>query len=331
MLGAIFESEIREQPAVLRRCAETAHARRIDDELGDSPALFVGSGSSFFVAQLAALAWRRAGRFAAALAASEAAFDARAHDDAVVVALSQSGRTGDVLDARTALHPMAIVAITNDATSALATSASTVIALDAGAERAVPASKSVTSMAATLLWAAARRDGDDDAIASELIAAAEALGAWLEGDALPSMDRAAAMLEAAQSTIVIGSGYGVPVASEIALKIKESTYRHAEGVGAGEFRHGSTAILDPSRALVGVVDDWSRAPVGTVIGVGRAAGSVAFTIGGALPDSAAFGPHISGRFAPLGWIAAGQVLALSLARRLGVESDAPRGLQKFLA
>jgi len=133
-----------------------------------------------------------------------------------------------------------------------------------------------------------------------------------------------------RAIIVLGAGFGVSVAAEIALKIKEAAYRHAEGFSAGEFRHGSTALVDASAAVVGIVDPWSRSIVERALAPAAAAGAVILTIGEELDGRTAFGPRIDGRFAPLGWIVAGQMLALGIARQFGIDSDAPRGLQKFL-
>jgi glucosamine--fructose-6-phosphate aminotransferase (isomerizing) len=323
MGGALFESEIREQPAVWRRIAASDAVQRLYAAIGDRDVVFTGSGSSLFVAQLAALAWRRDGRRTSALAASEARFHGAVRRGVCVVALSQSGRTGDVLDALDALAPSNAVVLTSDIASPLAARGGVTIDLLAGAERAIPASKSVTAMAAMLL--ASPLD------ARVLIDTAERVGVWLAGDASTEMDAAAALIEPVQSIVVIGAGFGVPVADEIALKIKESTYRHAEGFGAAEFRHGSTAILDATRGLIGIADPWSRDIVGDVLRTGRAAGSAVATIGDAIEGVPTLGPGITGTFAPLGWIVTGQFLALSLARRAGIDSDTPRGLQKFLA
>lgn len=323
MNGAQFEAEIREQPSVWARLAGSSAAAQLAAAIGERDPLFIGSGSSLFVAQLASLAWRRHGRRADALAASEARFEAASHRGSCVVALSQSGRTADVLDALAALdvlEPSRTIALTNDVTSPLAARADVTVALQAGPEVAVPATKSVTAMAALLLWTAT---GADAAGATELDVAADALAAWFARDAMPVTERAATSLEPAHSIVVIGHGYGVPVADEIALKIKEASYRHAEGFAAGEFRHGSTAILDAGRGMVGVVDAASHASVDAVLEVARAAGSVVVTIDDALAAG--------GRFGPLFWIAGGQLLALALARRAGIDSDAPRGLRKFLA
>jgi glucosamine--fructose-6-phosphate aminotransferase (isomerizing) len=323
MNGEQFAAEIREQPAVWASLAASSAATQLAAAIGHRDPLFIGSGSSLFVAQLAALAWRRHGLRADAVAASEARFQASAHRHDCVVALSQSGRTADVLDALDALDaldPARTIALTNDAGSPLALRADVTIPLGAGPELAVPASKSVTAMAALLLWTAA---GAGASGAADLAAAASALDGWFSGDAGPAAERAATLLEPAHSIVVIGAGYGVPVAAEIALKIKEASYRHAEGFAAGEFRHGSTAILDPGRGTVGLLDEWSRGSVGAVLDVARAARTAVVT----LDDAAAAG----GPFGPLFWIAGGQLLALTLARRAGIDSDAPRGLRKFLA
>jgi glucosamine--fructose-6-phosphate aminotransferase (isomerizing) len=330
MGGTQFEAEIREQPAVLARLAVSRTAKKLEAAIGDREPIFIGSGSSLFVAELAALAWRRLGRRAEALAASEARFQAGAHRGCCVVSLSQSGRTADVLDALDALGPARTIALTNAATSPLAARADITIDIGAGPETAVPASKSVTAMAAIVLWAAARTIDGDGPAASALERAASDLGTWLDADATAEMDRAAMLLEPAHSIIVVGAGYGVPVASEIALKIKEASYRHAEGFGAGEFRHGSTAILEPLRGMLGLRDAASRTSVGGVLEVARNAGSIVAALGDAVADVPVFGPPAAGRFAPLAWIVGGQLLALALARRAGIDSDAPRGLQKYL-
>jgi glucosamine--fructose-6-phosphate aminotransferase (isomerizing) len=322
MSGTRFEAEIREQPEILRRIAASGVPQRLHAAVGDRDVLFTGSGSSFFVAQLAALKWRGPARRALAVAASEARFSGAAARDTCVVALSQSGRSGDVLDAVDALAGSTTIALTNDPSSPLAERADVAIDMLAGTERAVPASKSVTAMAAIVLMC--------DVPPAALTAAANEIGAWLDGCASRSMETVAAAFDATQSIVVLGAGFGVPVADEIALKIKEATYRHAEGFGAGEFRHGSTAMLDGVRGAIGIVDPWSAEVVGDVLSTARAASSVTATIGGAVAGSAAYGPAIAGTFAPLGWIVTGQMLALAFARRAGIDSDVPRGLLKFL-
>jgi glucosamine--fructose-6-phosphate aminotransferase (isomerizing) len=176
--GRQFEAEIREQPDVWARIAVSQAAAQLDAAIGEREPLFVGSGSSLFVAQLAALAWRRLGRRADAIAASEARFQAGAQRERCVVALSQSGRTADVLTALDALMPSRTIVLTNDLSTPLTGRADVAIDVLAGPERAVPASKSVTAMAAIALWAASRTTGGDAPAADELTRASGAVGAW---------------------------------------------------------------------------------------------------------------------------------------------------------
>src|SRR5258707_2146166 len=50
----------------------------------------------------------------------------------------------------------------------------------------------------------------------------------------------------------MGRGVGYRTALEAALKLKESSYIHAEGLPAGELKHGSIALLDPDTPLIAV-------------------------------------------------------------------------------
>jgi glucosamine 6-phosphate synthetase-like amidotransferase/phosphosugar isomerase protein len=111
----------------------------------------------------------------------------------------------------------------------------------AGLEVAVPASKSVTSMAAILLWAAALTGGKKNRTAATLVETAEDVRAWLDGNGVRAVEEAAQRIARRRSVAVVAAGYGVPVAYELALKIKEASYVHAEGFPAGEFRPRATS------------------------------------------------------------------------------------------
>ncbi len=338
-LGLRFESEIREQPAVWRRLAGGAEAHALADALrGCGRVVLVGSGSSLFVAMLGALALRRRGVGAVALAATEAAFEAPAYRGATVVALSQSGRSADVLRAADLLEPARLVALTNDAGSPLALAAQRVVDVGAGPERAVPATKSVTAMVALVLWSAALLEprragagGGADRDAASLRAVADVVDAWL-GDPVrtaPVRD-AAVRIARRRSVAVVGAGYGVPIACELALKLKESTYLHAEGFAAGEFRHGSAAILDAGTALIGIVDDASREVVRRPLAEAERSETLRYVIGAAAGGVPELGPPAAAPFNTLGWLATGQLLALEVGRARGIDGDAPRGLTKFV-
>ncbi|HEY9179997.1 MAG TPA: SIS domain-containing protein [Candidatus Baltobacteraceae bacterium] len=330
MLGAHFEREIREQPDVWRSIAQSNKAETLARAIRDRDVVLLGSGSSLFVAQLGALALRRRGIRAHALAATEAPLDNAAYRNAVVIACSQSGRSTDLLEAIDILAPQELIALTNTADSILGSRANLTIDLGAGPEIAVPASKSVTSTAAILLWAAGLMSGSHSRSANTLIETAEDVRSWLDGRDLDTVQDASQRIARRRSVVIVAAGYGVPVANECALKLKEASYIHAEGFSAGEFRHGSAAMLDPSCAIIGIVDEVSRNVVNRPLMEALQAESLRYTMGGRIGDIPLLGPVVGEAFNTLAWLVAAQVLALYVGRARYVESDAPRGLAKTM-
>lgn len=331
ILGAHFEAEIREQPDVWRGIAESDRAERLAHAIRDRDVVLLGSGSSLFMAQLGALALRRRGIRAHALAATEAPLDNVAYRNAAVIACSQSGQSKDLLEALDLLQPHDLIALTNTTESPLAERANVTIELGAGPEVAVPASKSVTATAAILLWAAGLMSGEHSRSRSTLIETAEDVRGWLEGPEVETVQEAAQRIARRRSVVIVAAGYGVPIANEFALKLKEASYIHAEGFSAGEFRHGSAAMLDATCAIIGIVDDASRNVVNRPLREALQAESLRYVIGNHLGDVPLLGPVAGVAFNTLAWLVAAQMLALFAGRARYVESDAPRGLAKTMA
>jgi glucosamine--fructose-6-phosphate aminotransferase (isomerizing) len=330
ILGQRFELEIREQPAVWRHIASSDRAERLARGI-EGKVVLVGSGSSLCVAQLGALALRRRSVDAVALAATEARLDRHAYEGAVVVAISQSGRSSDLLDAIALLRPRRLIALTNTVDSPLAGAADVTIDIGAGAERAVPASKSVSATAAILLWAASVVGQDGRRDAPSLQRAADAVEDWLLTGNLADLDLAARRIGSSRSVVVLGSDYGLPIANEMALKMKEACYVHAEGFAAGEFRHGSVAMVDGSTAVIGIVDDDALDIVARPLREVARAQPLRYTIGTpTIDDIPRAGPSIEAPFNTLAWLVTVQMIALFAARARGIESDSPRGLMKAL-
>lgn len=328
--GAHFEQEINAQPDVWDAIAASDRAERLARAI-DSDVLFVGSGSSLFAGQLGALALRRRGVRANALAATEARLDHNAYSGSVVVALSQSGRSSDLLAALDAIAPRRLVALTNTVDSPLGARADVTIDIGAGNEVAVPASKSVTATAAIALWAASLVGGDNHRTARMLVETAGAVRRWLASDGIAAVAGAGATLAAKSNVVVLGSAYGLPIAREFALKLKEASYLHAEGFAAGEFRHGSIAMVDASYGVVGIVDDASIGTVAQPLHECAAAGAQCFTIGQPPIDAVpGLGPRVETSFNTLAWLVTAQLLALHAGRSREIDSDTPRGLTKAL-
>jgi glucosamine--fructose-6-phosphate aminotransferase (isomerizing) len=315
-LGSIFEREIHDQPDVWDGVAESDRAQRLAAAI-DGDVLFVGSGSSLAAGQLGAVALRRRGIRAQALAATEARLDRNAYADCVVIALSQSGRSTDLLDALDALAPRRLVALTNTVDSPLGQRADVTIDIGAGEERAVPASKSVTATAAIVLWAASLAGGDHRRSGAMLHATAATVRAWLADGARAEMQHAGATLARTSNVVV--------------LKLKEARYVHAEGFAAGEFRHGSIATVDATYAAIAVVDDVSFETVARPMRELAPSGALRYSIGGTrIPEVEALGPSVDEPFNTLAWLVTAQLLALYTGRARGIDSDTPRGLTKAL-
>jgi len=161
-------------------------------------------------------------------------------EDSLCIAISQSGRSPDLLTAVEA-HKKAgahIVALVNDETSPLAELADTLLPLRAGPERSVAATKSYIASLAGLAAIVAAWAGDE-ALQDALDALPEQLEKAFALDWTPAL----AVLTGARNLFVIGRGYGLAVAQEAALKLKETCALHAEAFSSAEVRHGPMAIV----------------------------------------------------------------------------------------
>jgi glutamine---fructose-6-phosphate transaminase (isomerizing) len=328
--GVNFEREIREQPDAWERIARSDAAPRLAAVL-EGEIVLVGSGSSLFAAQLGAIALRRRGVTAHAVAATEAQGDAKAYQGRVVVAISQSGRSSDVLAALDALRPRRTIALTNTAQSPLGARANLTIDVGAGPERAIPATKSVSCTIAVLLSAASLIGGERNRDADALIATSRTIAAWLSGSDVQEVGRAAANIAIRHDVMVLGTDYGAPIARETALKFKEATYLHAEGFAAGEFRHGSAAMVDASSVLIGIMDRDAIEIVGRPLREAQRTGALRYVVGTVTVDEIPrLGPIVDDPYNTLAWLVTVQLMALYVARARGIDSDRPRGLTKAI-
>jgi glutamine---fructose-6-phosphate transaminase (isomerizing) len=275
-----------------------------------------GRGSSDHAATFAKyLIETRVGRVVASGAPSVASIYARplALDGALVIAVSQSGRTPDVVEmARGARRAGAlVVAFVNDERSPLAEAAELVVPLCAGREHAVAATKSFL-LACLAFIDLASRWADDAELRAAVTRAPEVLA--------KPMYISLAPLALARSVYVVARGLGTGAALEIALKLKETCAVHAEAFSTAELQHGPIALVEPGFPIVGLVQDDATA-----------AGTRA-----TLAQLAALGAHVTEVPVPAA-PAALQVLAAvqtcylalpALARLRGLDADTPRNLRK---
>jgi glucosamine--fructose-6-phosphate aminotransferase (isomerizing) len=176
-----------------------------------------------------------------------------------VLVLSQSGETSDT---RAALdearrHGYHTLAITNAAASTMATEADVSMPLGAGRETAIPATKSFTCQLAVLyllaLYEGARLGRIDPVTLARHIAELRALPAAISASLNAWRDQATALARTystAGTFLYLGRGIHYAIAREGALKMKESSYVHAEGYPVGELKHGPNALVSDQVPLV---------------------------------------------------------------------------------
>ncbi len=341
--GSLFLAEIAEQPAALLRLLEQRAAfETVAAQILERRATtirMVGHGSSDNAASYGVYAFGLLPGWTALRDSISLTVYYGAGLDmtgATVLALSQSGRTPDVVEyvERTRKSGAYTVAITNDPESELASAAEAVLPLMAGPEEAVAATKTYVNTLAALGLLAAYTAGQGPRMADELRAVAEAMGGLIPA-VQELITNVAVSFSLAGRMFVVGRGAEFATAREIALKLLETCRVAAEPLTATDLAHGPVAALDPlfpvwviasdDEALPAVLEAAARAhQAGATI---IASGSAADAVVGA-PYALPVPDPPSSLLSPLLSVIPGQLFAWALARAKGLDPDEPRGLTK---
>ena len=264
--------------------------------------------------------------------------------ETLVVSVSQSGETVDVLEAMNVARERGAPQITicNTPGSQTTRVAEGAVLTRAGLERGVASSKTFTTSIAALFALAleagrARGRVDDETLARhvrDLAAIPDLVGRQLE--AFGEAEAAAERFRETRHMLFLGRGPALPIALEGALKMKELSYVHAEGYAAGEMKHGPIALIDrdfPTVALAG--EHALRAKIVSNIEQIRARGGdvLAIVTEGdeeltALAGAALAVPRAPALLEPLTTIVPLQALAYATAKLRGCDIDQPRNLAK---
>ncbi|MCI0889043.1 MAG: glutamine--fructose-6-phosphate transaminase (isomerizing) [Chloroflexi bacterium] len=312
-----------------------------------SRVVFLGMGTTQYATRVGARMTELLARLpASAEDASEYRYREPVVDEATLaVGVSQSGETADTLEA---MHLAAdggarTLAITNVAGSQADRGADATLLMHAGPEIGVASTKTfVNSMLVMYLLAThlghARGALTDDAAAGHVDAAAR-LPALL-GEALELnrgvYERLAAAYVKARRFLFLGRGLLDPIAREGALKLKEISYIHAEGMAAAEMKHGPIALIDGETPVVAIVlrDALYEKMLGNISEV-KARGGVVIAIATAGDDTIAaqvddvlWVPPCPPMLAPMLAAVPVQLFAYHTAVHLGNDVDQPRNLAK---
>ncbi len=262
--------------------------------------------------------------------------------------ISQSGETADTLAAlRYAKeNGQKTLAIVNVPSSTMAREADSVLVTLAGPEIGVASTKAFTTQLMILAILAMRF-----AVERQKITAQEAV---LLTDALLKLPeqcscilklntdflRIAEEILHARDVLFIGRGGQYPIALEGALKLKELSYIHAEGLAAGELKHGSIALIDEAVPIIALAPKDALfeksasniqeiiARKGKVILLSDKEGLAAFAAEGSTLLATVALPTVHSFTAPIIYTLPVQFLAYHIAVLKGTDVDQPRNLAK---
>ncbi len=324
--------EINEQPLTIRKALNQPAELIKQTALlfqNASTVYLVGCGTSYNTCATASYQFAKSGKQAIPVLASEfSQYENFIDKKTAIIAVSQSGETADVLDAvKTAKQKGAvIVAIVNVPSSTLARTADVVIQMNSGPELSVISTKTCTSQLAILymLAFALRKKGTD------IITEAGDACLHLLRQHSQSLPELAKKISDAKNMFCIGRNAMSQTAREAALKIKEVSYLHAEGMPAGELKHGSIALIEEGMPVIVFADKETRAQTTSSAMEVKARGAYVIGVDSKPNDAYDFFIQIPDfeDITPLLAIVPIQLLSYYLAVQRGCDPDKPRNLAK---
>ena len=250
--------EIFEQPDTVLVAGEedNNYLEKIVDFIRDSDYVYVtGSGTSYHISVIAKYLFSRfAGKKVEHVMASEMKYSSRyVIPNSTLFAISQSGESADIIESVSIgkKKNAKILSMVNSKNSSLARESIFSIGLNCGPEIGVAATKSFTSQMAILYKIADKLC--DGCLAIDFKTVSDAYSKILNNTS--EIKKLAQSIKNISNLFVIGRGIHYPIAKEGALKIKEITYIHAEGIAGGELKHGPLALMDSSTYVIVINPD----------------------------------------------------------------------------
>ena len=249
--------EISEQPKVLQNIADnyTTQIEKLGREIkGAYGTYFIGAGTAYFACLGGTYLFSKVAKVHVNTApASEFNYlEDFLTNKSLIIALSQSGETIDVVEPlnRAKKKGSRIIALTNVKGSSVYRMSDSQILLGAGSERAVASTKVYLAKLSILLMLAYAMKGEI-ATGQKLVEQASLeIKRILSEKSLDNIKKIASFLNTKEHIFIIGRGASFPSAQEAALKIREVSYLHAEGLAGGELKHGPIALISRGTPVI---------------------------------------------------------------------------------
>ena len=243
---AIRQALLQDDKVLMKMAMTIRRARQV---------VFVGCGTSRHAALIGRYAFSKIGHiFSDVVMGSEFGYFSESIDKGtVVIAISQSGETADVLSGvrEAKANGATIYSLVNVVGSSLARLSDQVLYLNCGPEIAVAATKSFTAQLCLLYQLAFALDDRLQEGKSKLKDLSAVVNSDLEfySESLPAL---AYKLKDKTDFYYLARGVNFAVADEGALKLKEIAYVHAEGMPAGELKHGTLALITDGTPVIAI-------------------------------------------------------------------------------
>ncbi|MDR1826465.1 MAG: glutamine--fructose-6-phosphate transaminase (isomerizing) [Rickettsiales bacterium] len=307
--------------------------------------IIIGAGTSYFAAGIGAhLLGSVAGVSARAELSSEVVCgDVVVEPRTLYFAVSQSGETADTLSALRELKRKGarVLGICNTVGSTIARETDGGVYIHSGPEIAVASTKAFTSqitILAIFTLIMARLRSMTDAQGKEFICALRSIPGKIREilSKDPEIKALAEKYSKRSNFMFLGRGICLPAAYEGALKLKEISYIHAEGIAAGELKHGPISLIDEKMPCLFLVPNDAfieknisnmkevKARKGKIIAVSTVGNPDVATVA----DDVIEVPQIMPVLAPFLMIIPIQLFAYHSAVLLGRDVDQPRNLAK---
>ena len=333
--------EIMEQKYTISRAAEQEESKikAIANQIMDAEnVFFIGCGTAGKVCKSAGHLFSSvAGKHVTAVVASEFSNYAKyTTKSTLVMAISQSGETADVLEAIEMAKSKGarVVSLLNTSGSTMMRASDESIMVNAGIERSVASTKATTAQltVATLLAYAAAGKFKEGRLA--LLNTAAAINDMLNPGYEEHVKKLAnSMVRNGSAFIsIIGRGANSNMAEEAAIKLQETCCIPAQGFAGGELKHGPLALIAPGTVcIVLVANDETKADTLSNAMEVRARGG--YIVGVAPENNDIFDywlkvPDMGSATSPIVNIIPVQILAYHLSVLRGINPDYPRNLAK---
>jgi glucosamine--fructose-6-phosphate aminotransferase (isomerizing) len=251
----------------------------------------------------------------------------------LVIAVSQSGETADVMDGvkQAKAKGATVYSIVNVEGSSLARMSDKALYLSCGPEIGVAATKSFTAQLCLLYLLAYAMDGRLSEGKEKLLE----ISSLIEHDLQTNNSEIFAIAEKLKDKrdfYYLARGINFAMAGEGALKLKEVCYVHAEGMPAGELKHGTLALIEEGTPVIAICPtDYTYTD--TISNISEAMVRGATVIGISNANQSIFAewikiPEVEMIFYPLVTVIPLQLLAYHSAIVRGFDPDKPRNLAK---